>query len=326
MKAGAVKASVIIPTKNGGRLFGEVLQAIVSQETEWPFEVLVIDSGSGDGTLAIARQTEGVRVLSVEPGEFQHGRTRNFAIENAQGEFIAMVTQDALPASPQWLQALVEVMETDSRIAGVFGRHIAYPEASLFTRNELIAHFNGFCDCPVVSLDDPYRYAIDTGYRQYLYFFSDNNALLRRSVWEAIPYPEVDFSEDQGWARLVIEAGYKKAYSHKAAVFHSHNYGLWERFQRSFDESLALTQMFGYPPSPSRVVIRNWVGLTLRDLKTYWVQRATSGFRGIVDLIRMPIDNCMRIGGAWVGSRQGFNSEKLIAFCSRDKKLKRARR
>jgi len=65
-------------------------------------------------------------------------------------------------------------------------------------------------------------------------------------VWEHYPYPEVDFSEDQAWARVIIEAGFKKAYSSDAAVYHSHNYGLWERFQRSFDESMALDDLFHY--------------------------------------------------------------------------------
>ena len=327
MSVCAVKVSVIIPTKNGGHLFGAVLKAVVEQKTDWPFEVVVIDSGSQDATLDYARRYDLVRLLEVDPRQFQHGRTRNQAIQGSRGEFIAMITQDAMPATDTWLQALVEVMQADTEIAGVFGRHIAYPEASMFTRHEIAAHFDGFDQAPLVRLDNPERYAKDTAYRQQLYFFSDNNALLRRAVWQRIPYPEVDFSEDQGWARLIIEAGYKKAYSREATVFHSHNYGLWERFQRSFDESLALTNMFNYPPAPSSAVMRNWLGLTLRDLKFYMaIGLRSPTLTGLVDVLKMPVDNLMRITGAWLGSRNGFNSNTLIAVCSRDKKLKRARK
>ena len=63
----------------------------------------------------------------------------------------------------------------------------------------------------MVWLDDKARYDRDEPYRQRLHFFSDNNALVRRSVWEQIPYPDVDFAEDQIWAQQIIEAGWKRA-------------------------------------------------------------------------------------------------------------------
>src|SRR5690242_9063488 len=98
-----MKATVIIPTKNGGDLFRSVLQRVLEQQTPWPFEVLVVDSGSSDGTVEFVRTQPTVRLHTIEPQQFGHGRTRNLAISLARGEFAALITQDALPAHDQWL-------------------------------------------------------------------------------------------------------------------------------------------------------------------------------------------------------------------------------
>ena len=89
-----MKASVIIPTKNPGDIFHEVLTMVLSQETDFPYEILVIDSGSTDGTIAYIKQHPTVRLHQIEPLEFGHGKTRNQAIAMTSGEFIAMLTHD----------------------------------------------------------------------------------------------------------------------------------------------------------------------------------------------------------------------------------------
>jgi rhamnosyltransferase len=240
------KASVIIPTKNAGKQFERVLVAVLAQKTSWAYEVLVVDSGSTDNTVSYCKE-KGVRVHEIPSHEFGHGKTRNLGISLTTGEFAIMITHDALPYDEYWLAELVGAMDADDDIAGAFGRHYAYEESGLLVRRDLIAHFDGFKNGrSVVFNDDPQRYDSDQGYRQFLHFFSDNNACLRRSVWEEIQYPEVDFAEDQLWAQMIIEKGYKKAYVDKGAVYHSHSYSITETFRRSFDESRALKRLFGY--------------------------------------------------------------------------------
>ena len=320
-----IKVSVVIPTKNAGPILADVLDVLMHQEAPWLYEILVVDSGSRDETLEIIKAYPSVRLIEIDPKDFGHGKTRNFAIGHTSGEFIAMITQDALPESIGWLKNFVDTIEQDARIAGVFGRHIAYPHASPFTRIELEQHFAGFLARPVVCLDDHERYINDEGYRQFLYFFSDNNALLRRSVWEKMPYPEIDFAEDQAWARLIIEAGYLKAYAHDAVVFHSHDYGFIERLQRSFDESYALKRIFSYQRGfVFSALIKSFVGITVRDFKvTLKFGLLKTDF---VHVVRMPLDNLMRILGTYLG----FNGERIPHFIrcrlSRDKKLMKAER
>jgi rhamnosyltransferase len=315
-----IKVSIVIPTKNAGPLLRNVLSVVVNQKTAWPFEVLVVDSGSTDDTIDIVKYYPSVRFIEISASEFGHGKTRNFAISNTTGDYIAMLTQDALPASLHWLSELVNVMETDTRIAGVFGRHVAYPDASPFTRHQLEQHFLRFLSDPVVEIDDRVRYEREERYRQFLYFFSDNNALLRRSIWRDIPYPDVDFAEDQAWARLIIEAGYRKAYAHNAVVSHSHNYGFIERLQRSFDESFALHRLFNYQHSRGlRHAVWSFFGSTFRDFHfAFQTGLLTTDFRHVAS---MPLDNLMRVVGHFLGANGNKVPEFVRFHLSRDQRL-----
>lgn len=297
-----MKASVVIPTKNPGVIFQNVLAAVLGQSTEFDFEVLVVDSGSTDGTLEFIRKTEDHRLHlhCIDPASFGHGRTRNLGVSLTSGEYIAVLTHDATPINNEWLSNLVRVAESDSSIAGVFGRHVAYEDADVYTKQELVAHFEGLRSFPLIWMNDPEKYKSDQGYRQLLHFFSDNNALLRRSVWERINYPDVDFAEDQQWAKLIIEAGYKKAYAHEAIVSHSHQYSLTERMKRSFDESYAFKRYFGYVLCPNFFTfLRSWLGLSFMDIKRaisngYW----RSDFLYVA---RRPADNFMKVLGHYLG-------------------------
>ena len=247
------RCAVVIPTKNAIRLLPNVMDKVLAQRTPWPYEVIIIDSGSKDGTREYLRALDRVRLIEIAPHEFGHGRTRNLGARLANADFIAFLTHDAQPVDENWLSNLVSVAERDPLIAGVFGRHLAYETASPFTKSDLDRHFEGFLAHPlVVSRDlDPAKYNSDEGWRQLLHFYSDNNSLMRKAIWEKIPYPDVEFAEDQIWARAIIEAGYRKAYAPDAVVYHSHEYGFLEQLRRAFDESRNFTKYFGYKLSPS---------------------------------------------------------------------------
>jgi rhamnosyltransferase len=317
-----MKSSVIIPTKNPGTLFRKVLNAVLNQSTDFDYEVLIIDSGSTDGTIEFVDSINDprVRLHCISPASFGHGRTRNLGISMTSGEYALLITHDALPINEFWLANMVRLADSDPHIAGVFGRHVAYPDADPFTARELEIHFAGFDAWTLVSLDDPERYLHDQGYRQILHFFSDNNALIRRSVWEIYPYPDVDFAEDQIWAQKIIEAGYKKAYSRDGVVMHSHEYTLFERLQRSFDEAYAFRRLFGYVLSPGLIsFILSWCALNKRD--TAFVKSSMLWRSHVKSILRAPLDNLMRLTGHYLGSRGDCLPEGLRQRLSRDKQL-----
>jgi rhamnosyltransferase len=244
--------AVVIPTKNAMSSLPKVMSKVLAQQTPWSYEIIAIDSGSRDGTKEYLCGLDRVRLIEIAPQDFGHGKTRNLGIAAADANFVALLTHDAEPVDEHWLANLVTAVEQDPRIAGVFGRHVAYDTASPFTKSDLDQHFRGFLHHPLVVYRelDAVRYEADEGWRQLLHFYSDNNSLMRKSVWEAFPYPDVEFAEDQLWARSIIEAGYWKAYAPEAVVYHSHDYNFIEQLRRAFDESRNFTKYFGYRLSP----------------------------------------------------------------------------
>lgn len=305
-------------------MLGEVLDAILAQETPWPFEVIVVDSGSRDGSVELVRQ-RGVRCEVIPPAEFGHGRTRNYLASLSSGEFLVFLTQDARPASPHWLKHLVEACGSEDSVAGAFGPHRAHPEARHTTHCELNLHFAGFGDTmSVVRLEDRDRFAKDPGYRQWLHFFSSNNACIRRAVWERLPLPEVAFAEDQTWALRAIEAGYGKAYAPQAAVFHSHDFGVWETLQRNFDEARSFNLYFGYRIQDNLLrAAKSAVYLAKRDLG--WLR--TGGLRGwrlFKNALYMSFIEVARVAGQYLGTRHDRLPGWVLRSVSRDEQLQRA--
>ena len=319
-----MKASVIIPTKNAGDAFKNVIDMVLKQEVPWPYEVLVIDSGSTDGTLEYCKTKEELKIHQIPPYEFGHGKTRNLGISITKGEFAVLITQDALPKDNKWLYELVTSADQDPGIAGSFGRHEAYSHDGPFIERDLKMHFDNFLNWPstVVRLEDKERYDIDPGYRQFLHFYSNNNSCIRRQIWEKIPFPDVDFAEDQIWAKNIIEAGYSKAYCDKAVVYHSHSMGPWEQGKRSFDEAYALHRLFGYKLCPTIVhLFARSFHTTISDIN-YAIKRGI--VLGNMKLILIsPIRNIFHQIGLYLGERGDHLPEYLRNYFSRDWTLRK---
>lgn len=263
-------ASILIPTKNAQGVINQVLAAVTTQTTTFPFEVVVIDSGSTDQTLSIVARYPQVRVFSVAQSDFGHGKTRNLAAQKSSGDFLVFLTHDAIPVTADWLENLVGPLLLDEAVAGAFGRHVAHADADLFIRRDLERHFAGFLAHPLLlsKTTDAERYANDPGWRMLLHFFSNNNSVIRRTVWNVHPFPDVEFAEDQIWADTIISAGYAKLYVPKAVVAHSHSFSPLSQMRRAFDEAAAFKSLFGYTLGPSFLkACRDIVWLSMSDIK-----------------------------------------------------------
>jgi len=244
-----IKATVVIPTYNGGALLEKVLQRLSTQTLPWPYEVLIIDSGSQDGTLEIVKKFSQFRLHQIDKKDFGHGKTRNLGATMAKGEYVAFLTQDALPVNDTWLYDTIILLECYPKVAGVFGRHLAYPDASAYTKRDLYNHFSKYENLPLVFNKQlkPEKYGLDQeNLQRILHFYSDNNSCFRKSIWQEFPYPDVVYGEDQLWAKHIINLGYSTAYAKNATVYHSHNYNEHETFERSRVEAHFFNQYFGY--------------------------------------------------------------------------------
>jgi rhamnosyltransferase len=228
----AMDVSVIIPTKNAGDRFRELLDRIFSQETGYRYEVLLIDSGSSDNTLDIAEEFP-VKTAGIAPEEFHHGRTRNLGARLSGGDFLVYITQDALPQGNDWLQVLVDNFK-DPDVAMVCGRQIAWDTVKPPERFFYDYNFPAFRIKVIPGAPDYYHDNI---------FISNVNSAIRKDVWEKFGFSEnVIIAEDKEFAGHVLAAGWSIVYEPEAAVSHAHDFSLRQAFQRSVDYGIALRQ------------------------------------------------------------------------------------
>src|SRR6476620_9671388 len=89
------RVSVGVLTRNAGKLFGRVLDALSKQTTDWPYEIVILDSGSKDGTDKYA-ESRGVRVVPYQPAKFRFGTARDKLFESCHGEVIVTMSQDVI--------------------------------------------------------------------------------------------------------------------------------------------------------------------------------------------------------------------------------------
>src|ERR671929_1221867 len=246
----AADATVAIPVLDGARYLAEVLGAVRAQRVDREVELLIVDSGSTDGSLAIAEE-HGARIHRIARSEFSHGGTRNRMMEMAQGEHVAFLTQDATPAHERWLAALLEGFEQAGDVALVFGPHDPRPDASHMIKCEMERHFavwgDGGTRIDLQRLErTPEQLAAYRAFPGRWTFFSDVNGCVARWAWERIPYRAVPYAEDQLLGREMIEAGFAKVFHPQARVVHSHDYPPLRFLRRYFDEFRSLREVLDH--------------------------------------------------------------------------------
>lgn len=262
-------ASVVIPTLNAGPDFRDCLRALQTQELDRPYEIICIDSGSTDETLDICREA-GIRLLGIEPGTFNHGLTRNRAIDAAEGEFVALLTQDAVPLGTDWLARHVAALEATPRAAGSYGRQVPHDTVNPYLRWRLEQWAATSAEPAVQEITDPAAFdALPPLEKLRVVAFDNVNSCVRKSVWKTIPFSRVDFGEDIDWGVRVTRAGHALVYEPRARVRHSHDDSLWQEFKRIRADHRNLHRLLGMAQVPT---LRAVVECTLRGTTALWHQ------------------------------------------------------
>ena len=256
--------SVVIPVKDGGDDLRRCLDGIRRQELDAEVEIVVVDSGSTDGSVEAARD-RGARVHEIPPQEFNHGATRNLGADLARGDVLVFVSQDAEPLGLRWLASLVSPLARDEGLAGVYGRQLAREDAVPPER-----YFLGFlygAERRVQSVRPPLEVSMETT------LFSNANSAIRRSAWERYRFADdIIMSEDQEWSRRVLLDGWRIAYEPRAAVRHSHPYTIASAFRRFFDSGVSAERAYlGSEPS-GRVLRRTAIRYLWGELA--WLVRS----------------------------------------------------
>jgi rhamnosyltransferase len=244
--------SIVLLTRNGGSGLRELVAAIARQRTDFPFEVVAVDSGSTDGTAEWLEQSPAVtRVVRIAPNQFNHGTTRNLGIEQARGALVVLIVQDALPTTDEWLARLVAPLRRDPRVAGTFCRQRPRPDARAITVRYLESWAGASPEPRRVSFDDARALdALDPGAQLQACTFDNVCSCLRRSVWEQIPFRATVIAEDLEWARRALHARHSLEYVADAAVVHSHDRSAGYELARTYLLHHRLFELFGLRTIP----------------------------------------------------------------------------
>jgi rhamnosyltransferase len=237
---GRVNVAIVIRAKNEARDIGETLAAVYAQELR-PAEVIVVDSGSADGTPDIVRQYP-ARLIEIPPGSFTYGRALNIGIAAATSDVVVSLSAHSLPATERWLGNLVRNF-ADPHVAGVYGRQMPRSNASVF-------------DLFGMALS-----GVTSNRRRWQekdMMFSNANGAFRRQLCRQWPFDErLPGAEDLAWAHVVQRHVYAIVYEPGAAVYHSHGESLPHLLRRlAKDQPTILKLKLGLlRPSPGEAPV-----------------------------------------------------------------------
>jgi rhamnosyltransferase len=316
------RVSVAYVTKNGATWLDASLRAVRRQRGAFELlEILAVDSGSTDGTLDVLAHHD-VRTIRIAPEEFGHGTTRNLAAAAARGDVVVFLTQDAAPANDDWLAPLVDALQSDPLLAGVWSRHAPRDDCHPMEWRNLV-------EFPLFRPEHP-RIAAARGNPDYVdhperyYWFSNNSSAFRREVLLRWPFPAVAFAEDQAWARLVLEAGWRTALVPESLILHSHAYSAWTNLQRNFDHAHAMRNDLGQSHGLTLGASLRAAGRETRRDVAFWAElrRRTQLRVALRWGARAFAYHLAAFGGQWLGMRAARLPDALMGRLSLQQRLR----
>lgn len=198
--------SIIIRSYNEERHIGRLIDGIEHQKLpEGVFvEILLVDSGSTDSTVAVARHM-GARIIPISKEDFSFGRALNVGCNEAKGDILLFASAHVYPVYTDWIEKMIAPFLKEN-VALVYGRQ---------TGNEL-THFS---ELQVFKKWFPFN----SNYNQDTPFCNNANCAIRKSIWEELPYDEyLTGLEDLDWAQRIMKKGFTIVYEAEAVIVHVH--------------------------------------------------------------------------------------------------------
>lgn len=211
-----MECSVIIRAYNEEKHLGRLLEGIRHQTVN-DVEVILVDSGSTDSTVEIA-ESFGARVVRIPSEEFTFGRSLNYGVREATGDYVIIASAHVYPVYPDWLASLLHPL-LDEQVALSYGKQRG-PASAKFSEKQIFHQW----------------FPETSNLRQETAFCNNANAAIKKSLWQKNPYDEtLTGLEDLAWAKWAKEKGYAIAYIAEAEVIHIHNEtprGVFNRYRR----------------------------------------------------------------------------------------------
>jgi hypothetical protein len=252
--------SIIIRFRNEAEHLESTLRAVCSQRFSGSFEILAVDNESSDSSPEIARRYAD-RTLPLNT--YRPGRALNLAIEQASGDYIAVLSAHTIPSDSLWLETLFQHME-EPGLAGVYGGQLY----------NLHSRFLDKRDLDIFSTLEPRIERIDSD-------FWNANSMFPRAIWKEQHFDETVFElEDHYWTKQLTTHGYHVHFEPRALVYH---YGHIERLDREFLPPSTLS-----PSERIDVAIAELKKTSkMEDALAYWPQVMCAGLE-LSSLTRLP--------------------------------------
>ncbi|HET8757046.1 MAG TPA: glycosyltransferase family A protein [Solirubrobacteraceae bacterium] len=237
------KIGVVIRTLNESELIGRCLDSLARQQPGFDLDVLVVDSGSTDATIEIAR-SGGARIHEIAPDDFDYSTALNVGIERVEGDLVLILSAHAIPTDEHWIARMIAPF-ADPEVAGVACRQVPWEGAPWREVARLEREFG-----------PARRVYAGKGSRP---LFSNAASCIRRTVWQQEPFT-LPAAEDLEWARRVVGGGWSVVYEAGASVYHSHDETPREQARRLLDINRAAD-----PGAPRRRALREAAAYLRRD-------------------------------------------------------------
>ncbi|MBI2382242.1 MAG: glycosyltransferase [Gammaproteobacteria bacterium] len=253
-----VKVSVIIPVYNAGVEFEWLLRKLTQQKGVRDLEIVVVDSGSKDDSVSVARR-HGCVVIEIPNEEFSHSHSRNLGASKATGDYLLFMVQDAYPAGDYWLNGLLTFLQThrDERLAAVSASEFPRADSDVMYDSCIDTHYR-FLGCHLRDRLGEWQGDDNESLRRQGQL-SDVTCLIARERFQAYGY-QGDYAEDLDLGMRLIRAGERVAMMASVKSIHSHNRPAYYYLKRSFVDVIFLVDKFADFPMP---VIRSLRGMVL---------------------------------------------------------------
>ena len=218
--------SIIIRALNEAKYLGECLEAITKQKISEPYEIILVDSGSEDDTIKIAKSYD-LNIVHIKKEEFSFGRSLNVGCGISKGQICVFISAHCIPTSQEWLVKLVQPLR-DGICEYSYGRQISRDGVSKFSEGQV---FNKY-------------YSESSSIPQNGYFCNNANAAVLQEVWLKYKFDNnLTGLEDMAFAKSLLKDNGNVAYVSESVVEHLHE-ETWGRIKIRYErEAIALDQI-----------------------------------------------------------------------------------
>ena len=238
--------SVIIPTKNAGTNFEDLLKMIKSQLGIKNIEIVIVDSGSNDNTLDIAKDF-GAKIIEIAPEKFSHSYARNLGSENAIEDYLLFTVQDALLIDNLWLYRMLSFLKNNN-LTAVSCAEMPRPGADLFYKSMAWSQYK-FLDVidndKIMSKPDNINHLNLRKNGQ----LSDIACLISKDIFSRYRY-RFNYAEDLNFGIRLIKEGHKIGFLGKDRIIHSHNRPAYYYLKRGYVGHISLSLFLEDFPIP----------------------------------------------------------------------------